>query len=185
MITVGDELVSRQYQNTNLQEISQILKNDDEKPSQQFVYSDNLRQISETIIQCIDQTKFIIVNGSLGPTSDDKIRYAVSVQKSILCNEQVWKTVQQQLTKLSIELDLSSARQAFFPAYAKILGNVNGIAAGFYLQNRESHIIVFPETPTQFLPMLQAFLQQISRSDQLSYSRYEWILIMKVKWLPG
>ncbi|EJF97910.1 molybdenum cofactor synthesis domain-containing protein [Bartonella vinsonii subsp. arupensis Pm136co] len=78
IITVGDELLSGQYLNTNLQDLSQSLNKRNIQVTRHFVCADQLQQISETVIACLGQEDLIIISGGLGPTSDDKMRDAIA-----------------------------------------------------------------------------------------------------------
>lgn len=63
IITVGDELLSGQYLNTNLQDLSQSLEKRNIQVTRHFVCADQLQQISETIISCLGQEDLIIISG--------------------------------------------------------------------------------------------------------------------------
>lgn len=160
VITIGSELTSGQYLNTNLQDLSQKLVNKNIKVRRQFVCDDSFKQISETIIQCLGTEDLIIISGGLGPTSDDKTRQSVALalQKPLLYNEQEWETVKRQLQQLNIKIDEDSKHQAFFPEGANILNNPGGTAAGFYLTTEHSTIVVLPGPPSQAIPMLETYL---------------------------
>lgn len=180
IITVGDELLSGQYLNTNLQDLSQSLEKRNIQVTRHFVCADQLQKISETIIACLGQEDLIILSEGLGPTSDDKTRDAIAqaVQQPLLYHDAVWQTIKGQLQQLGIVPDTSNARQALFPKTAKVLDNPIGTAPGFYLSYGGSSLVALPGPPTQALSLLEHYLEQ---SDQkcstMSYAKHVWTLI--------
>ncbi|MCL6229801.1 molybdopterin-binding protein [Bartonella sp. G70] len=107
IITVGDELLSGQYLNTNLQNLSQSLERKNIQVTRHFVCADQLQQISKTVISCLRQEDLIIISGGLGPTSDDKTRDAIAqaVKKPLVHHENVWQKIKGQLQQLDIVPD--------------------------------------------------------------------------------
>jgi molybdenum cofactor synthesis domain-containing protein len=78
VITIGDELLSGQYVNSNQQHISQRLEKSRYQVRFQAACADNLSQISSLVTSRIGQDDLIVICGGLGPTSDDKTREAVA-----------------------------------------------------------------------------------------------------------
>ncbi|UTO28926.1 isocitrate/isopropylmalate dehydrogenase family protein [Bartonella harrusi] len=180
IITVGDELLSGQYLNTNLQDLSQSLNKRNIQVTRHFVCADQLQQISETVIACLGQENLIIISGGLGPTSDDKTRDAIAqaVQKPLVHHEVVWQTIKNQLQRLGIAPDTNNARQALFPETAKVLDNPTGTAPGFYLSCSGSSLVVLPGPPTQALSLLEHYLEHgEQRYSTVSRAQYAWTLI--------
>ncbi|WP_039758382.1 isocitrate/isopropylmalate family dehydrogenase [Bartonella queenslandensis] len=180
IITVGDELLSGQYLNTNLQDLSQSLSKRNIQVTRHFVCADQLQQISDTIVSCLGQEDLIIISGGLGPTSDDKTRYSVSqaVRQPLIHHEDVWQTIKGQLEQLGIASDKNNARQALFPQTAKVLDNPTGTAPGFYLSYDESTLVVLPGPPSQALALLEDFLQQGEKKySSVSRAEYAWTMI--------
>ncbi|WP_455479092.1 isocitrate/isopropylmalate family dehydrogenase [Bartonella sp. B23] len=180
IITVGDELLSGQYLNTNLQDLSQILEKRNIQVTRHFVCADQLQQISETVIACLGQEDLIIVSGGLGPTSDDRTRDAIAqaVKKPLLHDEDVWKIIKAQLHRLGVIPDANNARQALFPETAKVLDNHTGTAPGFYLSCDGSSLVVLPGPPTQALALLEDYLKYGEKEYSLvSRTHYAWTFI--------
>ncbi|MBX4335161.1 isocitrate/isopropylmalate family dehydrogenase [Bartonella raoultii] len=178
VITIGDELLSGQYLNTNLQDLSQSLEKRNIQVTRHFVCADQLQQISETLIACLGQEDLIIISGGLGPTSDDKTRDAIAqaVQRPLVHHEDVWQTIKGQLQRLGITADNSNARQALFPETAKVLDNPTGTAPGFYLSYGKSSLVALPGPPTQALALLEDYLEQ-KKHFTLSRAQYAWTFI--------
>ncbi|WP_336288078.1 isocitrate/isopropylmalate family dehydrogenase [Bartonella sp. CB60] len=178
VITVGDELLSGQYLNTNLQHLSQNLEKRNIQVTRHFVCADQLHQISEAVITCLGQEDLIILSGGLGPTSDDKTREAVAqaVRLPLVHNEVVWQTIKGQLQQLGITPDKSNARQALFPEMANVLDNPTGTAPGFYFTHGTSCIVALPGPPMQALSLLEKYLEQADHFT-VSCAKYVWTFI--------
>ncbi|WP_273789502.1 isocitrate/isopropylmalate family dehydrogenase [Bartonella sp. ML70XJBT] len=180
IITVGDELLSGQYLNTNLQDLSQSLEKRNIQVTRHFVCADQLQQISETIVSCLGQEDLIIISGGLGPTSDDKTRDGVAqaVREPLVHHEDVWQIIKGQLERLKIAPDKNNARQALFPQTATVLDNPTGTAPGFFLSCDGSALVVLPGPPSQALALLEDYLQQNEKKySSLSRAEYAWTLI--------
>ncbi|WP_336294187.1 isocitrate/isopropylmalate family dehydrogenase [Bartonella sp. CB169] len=180
VITVGDELLSGQCLNTNLQDLSQSLEKRNIQVTRHFVCADQLQQISEAVVACLGQEDLIIVSGGLGPTSDDKTRDAISqaVQQPLVHNEAVWKTIKGQLQRLGMTADPSNVRQALFPEKAKVLDNPTGTAPGFFLFCNGSSLVALPGPPTQALALLEDYLKHGEKKYSLvPRAQYAWTLI--------
>ncbi|WP_142417163.1 isocitrate/isopropylmalate family dehydrogenase [Bartonella massiliensis] len=180
IITVGDELLSGQYLNTNLQGLSQSLEKRNIQVTRHFVCADQLQQISEMIVSCLGQEDLIVISGGLGPTSDDKTRDSVAqaVRQPLVHHEDVWQTIKSQLERLGIAPDSNNARQALFPKTATVLDNPTGTAPGFSLSCDESMLVVLPGPPSQALALLEDYLQQNKKKySSLSRASYAWTLI--------
>ncbi|WP_455476393.1 isocitrate/isopropylmalate family dehydrogenase [Bartonella sp. B17] len=178
VITIGDELLSGQYLNTNQQMISQWLKKFGYVTRSQSTCGDNLMHINHTILASCRQDDLIVVCGGLGPTPDDKTREAVSktVGQALIYNETAWLTIQDQLQKLGLPLDDCNKLQAFFPENAQILDNPWGTAPGFYLSFEQAKILVLPGPPSQAQLMLENYLRQFAYLQEQKKT-YHWVLI--------
>lgn len=178
VITIGDELLSGQYQNSNQQHLSQLLAAADYQVRLQIVCADNIRQISRILNACCGQNELVVVCGGLGPTSDDKTREAVAnaVNHPLIHHENVWVTIQQQLRKLGVPDDKSNRLQALFPSGSRILANPSGTAPGFYISSGGSQVVALPGPPSQALPMLESYLS-LTNKREAGKNKYDWMLI--------
>ncbi|EJF78770.1 molybdenum cofactor synthesis domain-containing protein [Candidatus Bartonella washoeensis Sb944nv] len=193
IVMVGDEFLSGQYLNTNLQDLSQSLNKRNIQVTRHFVCADQLQQISETVISCLRQEDLIIISGGLGSTSDDKTCDAIAkaVQRPLVHHEAVWQMIKGQLQRLGIAPDSSNVRQALFPETAKVLDNPTGTAPGFYLSSCGSFLVVLPGPPTQALALLEDYLENDEKKySSVSRTQYAWTLIgidesTIVHWVDG
>ncbi|TDB56087.1 isocitrate/isopropylmalate dehydrogenase family protein [Photorhabdus luminescens] len=178
VITVGDELLSGEYPNTNLQDISEYLTEQGYKVKQHQVCADDINQIVTAVVRRLGQDTLIVVCGGLGPTPDDKTREAIAraVGSPLEIRDNVWVEIQQQLEKLGVYCDPSNRFQAMFPSGAKVIPNVTGTAPGFSLNVDGSKIVVLPGPPSQMRLMLSEE-HSIAPVVGMRERNYHWTLI--------
>ncbi|WP_340610497.1 isocitrate/isopropylmalate dehydrogenase family protein [Xenorhabdus bharatensis] len=178
IITIGNELLSGQYLNTNLQHISNYLLKQGYKIKQHQVCADDIHQIATSVIRRLGQDALIVVCGGLGPTPDDKTREAIArvAGQTLEMRDNIWVGIQQQLKKLGVYCDSSDQVQAMFPTSANIILNVAGTAPGFSLNVDGSKIVVLPGPPSQMQLMLSEEYS-ISPAVGARELNYQWTLI--------
>ncbi|PQQ31020.1 molybdenum cofactor biosynthesis protein [Photorhabdus luminescens] len=178
IITVGGELLSGKYPNTNLQDISEYLTEQGYKVKQHQVCADDINQIATAVVRRLGQDTLIVVCGGLGPTPDDKTREAIAkaVGSPLEIRDNVWVEIEQQLEKLGVYCDPSNRFQAMFPSEAKVISNVTGTAPGFSLNVDGSKIVVLPGPPSQMRLMLseEHSIPPVAGMRELNY---HWTLI--------
>ncbi|WP_274720169.1 isocitrate/isopropylmalate dehydrogenase family protein [Xenorhabdus bovienii] len=156
VITVGDDLLSGKYPNTNLQDISEYLTKRGYKMKQHQVCADDINQIAAAVVRRLGQDTLIVVCGGLGPTPDNKTREAIArvAGQPLEIRDNVWVEIQQQLKKLGAYCDSSNQLQAMFPSRAEVIPNFTGTVPGFSLHVDGSKIVVLPGLPFQMRLML-------------------------------
>ncbi|WP_338016269.1 competence/damage-inducible protein A [Photorhabdus laumondii] len=177
-MTVGDELLSGKYPNTNLQDISEYLTEQGYKVKQHQVCADDINQIATAVVRRLGQDTLIVVCGGLGPTLDDKTREAIAkvAGSPLEIRDNVWVEIQKQLEKLGVYCDHSNRFQAMFPSGAKVIPNVTGTAPGFSLNVDSSKIVVLPGPPSQMRLMLSEE-HSIPPVAGMRERNYHWTLI--------
>ncbi|WP_286296856.1 isocitrate/isopropylmalate dehydrogenase family protein [Vibrio apostichopi] len=178
LITIGDELLAGKCVNTNLTDLSKILVNNGYEVANQSVCADSSSDIEESLNRLIGDTDLVVVCGGLGPTSDDRTRYAIAKAcgQPLVHNEPTWQYIQKRLNGFGVPVDESNRVQALFPEHSKILENTRGTAAGFSLSLNNTHIIVLPGPPSEATAILQ---NAIYPRDcvQNARKRCQWMLL--------
>ena len=92
LITIGDELLFGNIDDTNATWLSQTLTNYGVKVGLRFTVGDSTSDIHLALNAALDASDIVILTGGLGPTQDDKTREAISsfcnrklVQNEPLC----------------------------------------------------------------------------------------------------
>ncbi|MDD7804875.1 MAG: isocitrate/isopropylmalate dehydrogenase family protein [Endozoicomonas sp. (ex Botrylloides leachii)] len=178
VITIGDELLDGKYVNTNLSDISHHLRQKGYKVKTHLTCLDNEHMISEALIRFIGDTRLIVISGGLGPTSDDKTRFAISkaLETNLIYDEPTWERIKNRLTGFGVPIDPSNRVQAYFPNGSTILPNEDGTASGFSLNIENTKIIILPGPPREAMLMLTKALPQTTQKIE-EESIYIWHLL--------
>lgn len=180
LLATGDEVVNGDILNTNAQAIAQQLTERGFLVGNHLVVSDQQDDIVNAIKFLLSSHAVVIITGGLGPTSDDRTRFALSqvIAKPLVFNEAVWEAIVQRLTRFNIKIHDSNRQQALFPEEAKIIANANGTAAGCYVEFADKLIFLLPGPPRECLPMLDQFVlpEMLRRFGQGSRQIFKWRL---------
>lgn len=179
VITVGDELLTGENNNLNLQLFSNYLYENGLQVKKHIVVADDIKQIYQSVIESLGASDLIVVSGGLGPTSDDKTRYAIAkaANKPLKFDEATWTKIEKQLISFGVRVDNSNKIQATFPEGAKILANETGTAPGFAIHCDASQLIVLPGPPKQACKILKNYIENSSLSQISNDTKYHWTLI--------
>ena len=78
VVTVGNELLLGLTLDTNAAEIARALAGVGARVARQVTVADDERAIRDAVADALRRSRFVIVTGGLGPTSDDRTRVAVA-----------------------------------------------------------------------------------------------------------
>lgn len=162
LLATGDEIINGDILNTNAQKIAQILFDKQINVGQHMVASDDEQEIINSIEYLFRSHQVIITIGGLGPTSDDRTRFAIAkaINHDLIFDQASWSKIKKRLEKYGLSyIPESNKQQALFPENAKIYPNPNGTAAGCLAENKLNNIIIImlPGPPHECLPMFENF----------------------------
>nr|HAT8712959.1 competence/damage-inducible protein A [Legionella jordanis] len=179
LLATGDEIIHGDTLNSNSHEIAHALNSEGLPLGLQLACGDN----EQTICDCLDYLArahdCIIVIGGLGPTSDDKTRFALQrfLKIELLEFPEALNHIAARLQHYNRELNQGNRQQALFPKGATLLPNPHGTAMGCYYKSGKKRFFLLPGPPRECLPMLNRFvlplLQDIQHNDK---STYKWRL---------
>ena len=179
LIATGDELIQGDIIDTNGQFIATQLLQLGFVIHRRILVDDNENHISEAIKWQLQDNDIIIISGGLGPTSDDRTRFALAraLDCELIFNAGAWQAICQRLYKPHVKIDESNHQQALLPKDAEMLHNPNGSAAGCYLINHNKQIFMLPGPPQECLPMFEK--QVIAKIINFSIPtyRFNWLLL--------
>lgn len=157
LLATGDEIALGDILNTNAQRIAQQLTNAGYCVGNHLITTDQKSDIEAALQFLLLHHHVIIITGGLGPTSDDRTRFALSevIQQTLLFDEASWQAILAHFAKLKMTVHDSNKQQALFPKNAQILSNPNGTAAGCYVYYRDRLIFLLPGPPRECLPMFE------------------------------
>lgn len=157
ILATGDELVFGEILNTNGQKIAQTLMEEGFLIGMHMVVSDAEDDIVSAINYLKKNHQVIITIGGLGPTSDDRTRFALanSLKKKLIFDETSWAWICERLSRYKMVANPSNQQQAYFPEGAQILHNANGTANGCAIQSNDVYYYMLPGPPQECLPIFK------------------------------
>lgn len=157
LLATGDEIALGDILNTNAQHIAQQLTTAGFLVGNHIVTTDTEDDIQQALLFLLQQHEVVIITGGLGPTSDDRTRFALSkvIQQPLIFDKATWENIVNRFTKLNIPIHESNRQQALFPAHSQIIPNPNGSAAGCVAEFQGKLIFLLPGPPQECLPMFE------------------------------
>ncbi len=174
LLATGNEIVCGDTLNTNGQFIAKALHFEGLEVGRHMACSDR----ETDIIQCLEVLStthdIIIITGGLGPTSDDRTRFALAkfLQQPLVEFPEAVAFLEQWMNGRG--LNAGNHQQCLFPPASVLLANPLGTAMGSYHQG-EHLILMLPGPPRECLPMVTNYVVPLLSS---TVHRHEQI----IKW---
>lgn len=155
LLATGNELTEGDILNTNGQVIAQTLTEQGISIGLHVITSDAEQDIENALHFLLQSHDTVIITGGLGPTSDDRTRYALStvINKKLILDENTWQAISARLQKFGFAVHPDNRQQALFPEDAVIIPNNNGTAAGCCVTHAHKTIYMLPGPPGECLAM--------------------------------
>lgn len=180
ILATGNELILGDTDNSNGQYIARALVQNELHPGMQLLVGDEETAISSAIRFLLSQHAGLISIGGLGPTSDDRTRFALSkaLNLPLVFNEIAWQDVLATFTQKNRIPEECAKQQALFPTDAIIFPNPNGTAPGCELKWRNKYIYLLPGPPRECLPIFDKHVlpSLIQHKFQRPLIRRSWML---------
>ncbi len=180
LLATGDEITYGDILNTNGQTIAKNLFEEGMTPGVHLVTSDDQQEIESAIAYLLKHHDGLIITGGLGPTSDDRTRFALAkaLNKELIFHDSIWKTIQERFKRFSLKNQPDSNRnQALLPEGATIIPNPHGTAAGCSIIFNNKLICMLPGPPSECLPMFYDYVKPFFIEHGFQYP------ILQKKWL--
>ena len=177
ILTTGDEITNGDILNTNHRAIAQRLFSNGLLPGMQVSVSDEEPVIEEAIAFLMQHHLILIITGGLGPTSDDRTRYALStyLKKPLVFHEPTWEAIDARHQKLNIPMSPLNRQQALFPEGASIFSNPHGTASGCLCSQDDRKIYMIPGPPHECLPMFESYiLPELQKKYAAHFIQFLW-----------
>ena len=116
---------------------------------------DNLSDIENLLKERSRHCDLLLVNGGLGPTSDDNTTQAAAQAAGVkqILNEYWYKRLEEWHQKRGRIMPKTNIKQAMLPEGAVMIDNQNGTACGFYLKINNAVCMFTPGVPSEFKSM--------------------------------
>ncbi|GEA59926.1 molybdopterin-binding protein [Vibrio comitans] len=172
MLSTGEEVLFGDIVDTNASWLSAYLFEQGFQMTTRLTVGDSLDAISEGLSQLSRNHDVVIVNGGLGPTSDDLTAQAAALCAGVelqLYDEWVERLIQM-YEQWQRPMPDSNIKQALLPKGSEILDNPRGTACGFRVNINGALCYFTPGVPHEFKTMLA---QEILPHMQKSFSSVE------------
>ena len=157
MLSTGDEVLHGQIVDTNAAWLADYLFQQGMPMSGRETVGDNLSSLIETLQERSHIADVLIVNGGLGPTSDDLSALAAATACGVELVEQAeWMArIEAYFAERGRPMAASNRKQAQIPANAEMLDNPVGTACGFALKLNRCMMFFTPGVPSEFKVMVE------------------------------
>jgi nicotinamide-nucleotide amidase len=178
ILSVGDELVLGQIEDTNASWLARALQAIGRMPGERRTVGDDRAALADALRTLASTHAAVIVSGGLGPTLDDLTREAlldvVAPGEELVSDESGVEHLRGWFEKRGRPMPVSNLRQALRPASARLIPNPHGTAPGiaatlasdaFSRDGARCHIFCLPGPPNEMKPMFEAFVAPVLRDD--------------------
>ncbi|CAK6490960.1 Nicotinamide-nucleotide amidohydrolase PncC [Pantoea sp. Nvir] len=157
MLSTGDEVLHGQIVDTNAAWLADLLFQHGLPMTSRTTVGDSLSSLVETLQARSQVADVLIVNGGLGPTSDDLSALAAAKASGVeLVLHQAWlDNIEAWFASRGRVMAPSNRKQAEIPANAEMLDNPVGTACGFALRLNRCWIFFTPGVPSEFKVMAE------------------------------
>ncbi len=181
LLATGDELTRGDVLETNNFYMAERLQSHQIEVGLHVTASDEHADIEAGMRFLLDQHDVLIVSGGLGPTSDDRTRFALGavLQEELIFFETAWENIKTRLQKLNLSIPENNRLQCWFPKNTLIFPNHNGTAAACQISRPGKEIFLLPGPPFECYPIFEKnvlpFL--IENNYAQHFFHREWLLL--------
>lgn len=157
MLSTGDEVLHGQIVDTNAAWLADFFFNQGLPLTRRNTVGDDLDALVAILRERSEQADVLIVNGGLGPTSDDLSALAAATAKGegLILHPEWLETMTRFFTERGRPMAESNRKQAEIPASAEMINNPVGTACGFAIQLNRCLMFFTPGVPSEFKVMVE------------------------------
>ncbi|MXL98932.1 nicotinamide mononucleotide deamidase-related protein YfaY [Klebsiella pneumoniae] len=157
MLSTGDEVLHGQIVDTNAAWLADFFFNQGLPLTRRNTVGDNLDALVAILRERSEQADVLIVNGGLGPTSDDLSALAAATAKGegLILHPEWLETMTRFFAERGRPMAESNRKQAEIPASAEMINNPVGTACGFAIQLNRCLMFFTPGVPSEFKGMVE------------------------------
>lgn len=156
MLSTGDEVLHGQIIDTNAAWLADYFFNQGLPLARRNTVGDNLDALVAILRERSQHADVLIVNGGLGPTSDDLSALAAATAKGegLVLHEEWLAHMERFFSERGRVMAPSNRKQAEIPASAELVDNPVGTACGFAVQLNRCLMFFTPGVPSEFKVMV-------------------------------
>ncbi|WP_299798645.1 CinA family nicotinamide mononucleotide deamidase-related protein [uncultured Shewanella sp.] len=156
MICTGEEVLAGQIVDTNAAWFANTLMEKGIECQRRVTVGDRLEDLVAVFEERSTQADIILVNGGLGPTSDDLSTEAMALAMGVpLVENQEWRVkLEDWFSRNNRVMAESNLKQALLPEGAVMIDNPFGTACGFAVKLNRAWLFFTPGVPFEFKRMV-------------------------------
>lgn len=156
LLMTGNELMSGVTVDSNSALIAQKLAPLNRQVAGKVTIGDDFALLCAELDRLAERADVLVVNGGLGPTSDDLTAAAVAAVAGVPLREnaEALAHLEAWCGRRGIALTAANRKQALLPEGAAVVPNASGSAVGFRLVHRGCEIVCTPGVPGELRQML-------------------------------
>ncbi|MCE2571964.1 CinA family nicotinamide mononucleotide deamidase-related protein [Motilimonas eburnea] len=160
IISTGDEIITGQILDTNANWLCQQLFSQGVQPQRLHTVADQLDALVPLFQEAAQRSDIVLVNGGLGPTSDDLSSEAAAKAQGVPLelNESWLKTMENKFHQQGRTMAPANRKQALLPQGAQVIDNPKGTACGFSVQINQATFYFTPGVPHEFKHMFSELI---------------------------
>ena len=157
MICTGEEVLAGQIVDTNAAWFANALMEKGMECQRRITVGDRLEDLIAVFKERSTEADIIMVNGGLGPTSDDLSTEAMAsaMEVSLVENKEWRNKLEAWFTKNGRVMAASNLKQALLPEGAVMIDNPVGTACGFAVKFNRAWLFFTPGVPFEFKRMVK------------------------------
>ncbi|WP_367896830.1 nicotinamide mononucleotide deamidase-related protein YfaY [Enterobacter vonholyi] len=157
MLSTGDEVLHGQIIDTNAAWLADLFFEQGLPLTRRNTVGDNLESLVAILRERSEHCDVLIVNGGLGPTSDDLSALAAATAKGegLVLHEAWLSQMERFFSECGRVMAPSNRKQAEIPASAELVDNPVGTACGFAMQLNRCLMFFTPGVPSEFKVMVE------------------------------
>lgn len=157
MLSTGDEVLHGQIVDTNAAWLADFFFNQGLPLTRRNTVGDDLDALVAILRERSEQADVLIVNGGLGPTSDDLSALAAATAKGegLILHPEWLETMTRFFAERGRPMAESNRKQAEIPTSAEMINNPVGTACGFAIQLNRCLMFFTPGVPSEFKVMVE------------------------------
>lgn len=157
MLSTGDEVLHGQIIDTNAAWLADFFFNQGLPLTRRNTVGDDLDALVAILRERSEQADVLIVNGGLGPTSDDLSALAAATAKGegLILHPEWLETMTRFFAERGRPMAENNRKQAEIPASAEMINNPVGTACGFAIQLNRCLMFFTPGVPSEFKVMVE------------------------------
>ncbi|MBT8148694.1 MAG: CinA family nicotinamide mononucleotide deamidase-related protein [Pseudomonadales bacterium] len=167
LLLTGNELMTGDTVDSNSAYIARKLAADGFDVAHKVTVGDQLDTLVAELAGLAGRYTVVIMNGGLGPTSDDLTAAALAKLCNVpLCEHPEARAhLEYWCSKRGVALNAANLKQAMLPQAAKVLANPVGSAVGFCIEHQGCIILATPGVPGELRAMLDGDVAQVLRNE--------------------